>query len=88
MKIIRNQMKIKNSRSLVMALAVMFLVGLSVNAVLAKNTPKVKSKYEKYFYHYADKRSYLEKSLNVIGLTNQDLGRSFALIAGVCVFLP
>lgn len=39
--------------------------------------------YRDFFVHYVDRRSITEKALNLIGLTGQDLGRSFALVAGV-----
>ena len=39
--------------------------------------------YRQKFVYYVDKRSISEKVLNLIGLTSQDVGRSFALIAGV-----
>ena len=43
----------------------------------------VQPEYQRFFYHYVDKRSLSEKSLNLVGLSIQDVGRSFALIAGV-----
>lgn len=39
--------------------------------------------YRRLFHQYVDRRSMPEKALNLIGLTNEDVGRSFALIAGV-----
>jgi hypothetical protein len=39
--------------------------------------------YQRFFVHYVDHRSLPEKALNLIGLTAQDVGRSFALLAGV-----
>ena len=39
--------------------------------------------YQRLFVHYVDHRSLPEKALNLIGLTAQDVGRSFALLAGV-----
>ncbi len=39
--------------------------------------------YQQYFTHYVNERSYDEKILKSIGLTNEDMGRSFALIAGI-----
>ena len=59
------------------------LVSVWSNISPAQGKPPVSEEYQQYFVHYADKRSYLEKVLNSIGLTNQDIGRSFALIAGV-----
>src|ERR1043166_4691266 len=39
--------------------------------------------YREKFVRYIDRRSMSEKALNLIGLTRNDVGRSFALIAGV-----
>lgn len=39
--------------------------------------------YRQKFVQWVDRRSITEKALNLIGLTGQDVGRSFALIAGV-----
>jgi TPR repeat protein len=43
----------------------------------------VPSAYRRFFAHYAENRSLPEKALNLVGLTSQNVGRSFALIAGV-----
>jgi TPR repeat protein len=43
----------------------------------------VPEQYRQKFVRYVDGRSMTEKALNLIGLTSQDVGRSFALIAGV-----
>ena len=78
-------MKTKAQRSFFrwFAVGLMLLSGLGGNPVPAQ---PVQPEYEKYFANYDDKRSYLEKILNAIGLTNEDLGRSFALIAGVSAY--
>jgi Caspase domain len=47
---------------------------------LAQNVPQ---EYRRLFARYVDSRSLPEKALNLVGLTGQDVGRSFALIAGV-----
>lgn len=39
--------------------------------------------YRQFFEHYQDKRGVTEKILNAVGMTGQDVGRSFAFIAGV-----
>jgi TPR repeat protein len=39
--------------------------------------------YQRFFVRNTDNRSLPEKALNAVGLTGQDVGRSFALIAGV-----
>ena len=43
----------------------------------------VPSQYRRFFSHYRDTRSIPERALNIVGLSAQDVGRSFALIAGV-----
>src|SRR2546423_6551949 len=43
----------------------------------------VPESYRSKFTRYVDQRSMTEKALNLIGLTSQDVGRSFAMIAGV-----
>ena len=49
-----------------------------------QNIPtSVPREYWGCFAHYVDNRSLPEKALNVIGLSTQDIGRGFALIAGV-----
>jgi len=50
---------------------------------LSQPDPPVPKKYQRLFVRYVDGRSIAEKSLNLIGMTGQDVGRSFALIAGV-----
>jgi hypothetical protein len=59
------------------------LVNFHVNSTFAKEEPPVEYRYKRFFVHYVDKRSVKEKILNSIGLTSEDLGRSFTLIAGV-----
>lgn len=46
-------------------------------------SPQVPDQYKPYFAHYVDKRSLIEKTLNLINVGGDDVGRSFALIAGV-----
>ncbi|HRC86431.1 MAG TPA: caspase family protein, partial [Thermoanaerobaculia bacterium] len=44
----------------------------------------VPAEYRKYFVHYReDNRSFLDKALTAIGLKDLEVGRSFALVAGV-----
>ncbi|HEX4954316.1 MAG TPA: SUMF1/EgtB/PvdO family nonheme iron enzyme [Thermoanaerobaculia bacterium] len=64
------------------------LLALALAAVLgarwATGQPQdIPEKYRRYFVHYQDKRSLPEKVLNLLGMTTQDAGRSFALVAGV-----
>ena len=66
-----------------LALSLFFLAGLLASTARAQKEPPVPEKYQRYFAHYVDKRSFWEKALNIVGLTGQDVGRSFALIAGV-----
>jgi hypothetical protein len=61
----------------------LIIVILYINFASAKEKPSVEDKYKRFFVHYVDKRSAKEKILNSIGLTSEDVGRSFALIAGV-----
>ena len=61
-------------------IALLLLLGIRYSIVFAQPVPP---DYKKCFFHYVDKRSYVERILDSIGLTNNDLGRSFALIAGV-----
>lgn len=56
---------------------------LFVSPVLAKNRPQVPKDFQKFFVHYVDKRSIWDKALNAIDVELKDIGRSFALIAGV-----
>lgn len=66
------------------AAALLWLSGMAMASVLyAAEAPPAEPEYKKFFAHFVDKRSYKEKVLNLIGLTKDDMGRSFALIAGV-----
>jgi hypothetical protein len=58
-------------------LALLFCFCGSVNA---QNVP---DQYKKYFFKFEDNRSVMEKVLNAAGLSNEDVGRSFALICGI-----
>jgi uncharacterized caspase-like protein len=65
---------------------VMVLVGVNATVLLGQGKPPtsvVSEPYRQKFVRYVDGRSMKEKALNLIGLTSQDVGRSFALIAGV-----
>ncbi|HEY6006634.1 MAG TPA: caspase family protein [Anaeromyxobacter sp.] len=64
----------------------MFLTALlcaSFPAQADDGEPPVAEEYRRYFVHYADRRTMLEKVLNVAQFTQQDVGRSLALVAGV-----
>ena len=49
----------------------------------SQSEPPAEYKFRKYFVHYVDNRSITERVLNLVGLSDADVGRSFALIAGV-----
>lgn len=61
----------------------LFCIILFTNRVYAQQKPAVDDSHQRFFVHYVDQRSFWEKSLNLVGLTTSDVGRSFALIAGV-----
>jgi len=71
-----NLKRIRSFLSLALAL-------LSAQAAVAAQPQDVPAQYRKFFVHYVDRRSLSEKVLNLAGLTSGDVGRSFALIAGV-----
>ena len=56
---------------------------LNAAAVMATDEPDVPPEYRGYFNHYVDMRSLPERLLNLIDLTDQEVGRSFTLVAGV-----
>jgi hypothetical protein len=68
----------KHSAS-VLVVAALFL-GVTAKA---QSAPPAAPEYKKYFYHYEDSRSFTETALNSIGLSSRDVGRSFALLAGI-----
>jgi hypothetical protein len=49
----------------------------------AQERPPVPPQYRRYFVKYTDKRSIAEKVFNIAGVTNADVGRSFALLCGI-----
>ncbi|MCI5219910.1 MAG: hypothetical protein D3914_12175, partial [Candidatus Electrothrix sp. LOE2] len=49
----------------------------------AQERPPVPPQYGGYFFKYTDKRSVPEKMFNIAGVTNADVGRSFALLCDV-----
>lgn len=61
----------------------LLLFSLFASSVLALDRPKVPRDFQKFFVHYVDNRSIKEKALNLANLSWKDVGRSFALIAGV-----
>ncbi|MHC4111076.1 MAG: hypothetical protein ACYSUY_08370, partial [Planctomycetota bacterium] len=69
-----------------LSLLLLFMAGLLVSTARAQKEPPVPEQYQGYFARYEDKRSFLEKALNLVHLTKQDVGRSFALIVGVSTY--
>jgi hypothetical protein len=60
----------------------MFLLG-PVAAGAQSFPDYLEPKYRAFVKHFVDSRSLPERMLNITGLTSQDYGRGFALIAGV-----
>ncbi|CAK8711227.1 hypothetical protein KKHLCK_00220 [Candidatus Electrothrix laxa] len=56
------------------------LLLLCCSLLYAQDVPP---QYRQYFVKYTDKRSIAEKVFNIAGVTNADVGRSFALICGI-----
>jgi len=75
----------KLKRILLWTALVLFWV-LVTGVVCAQEAPPVSASYKPYFKYFVDKRSYKERILNFIDLTSKDVGRSFALIAGVSYY--
>jgi tetratricopeptide (TPR) repeat protein len=75
--------KARYSYRLGSACFLLLLGSLFASAAFAQNRPQVPQEYRKFFVHYTDKRSIWEKALNLINIEMRDVGRSFALIAGV-----
>lgn len=68
-------------------------VSILISVFLLANVPSfvlysqnVASSYKKYFQHFKDNRTITERVLNTVGLTNQDVGRSFALLADISTY--
>jgi hypothetical protein len=85
-------MRLGQPEPLVSLLWLMLTVGLLPATALQaacpppvyQNLPEaVPQEYRGCFVQYVDKRSLPEQALNLIGLSSQEVGRSFALIAGV-----
>lgn len=73
----------KRKRNLGLALLQCCLLTVAPRAGAARCPADVPPKFERYFVHCVDRRSLTEKALNLIGLTSEEVGRSFALVAGV-----
>jgi len=61
-------------------LLIVVMVGATGSLAQDQSVP---AKYRPLFHYYVDRRSISEKALNLVHLTTEDIGRSFALIAGV-----
>lgn len=81
-------MSVQGSRySISVSLTLLFLLVIPFANVLSEQkNANVDAEHQRFFVHYVDNRSLLEKVLNSFGLTNSDVGRSFALIAGVSFY--
>jgi len=71
----------KTKRALARTLG-LFLLWSSV-PILTGQSNAIDPEFKKYLVYQVDRRSLPEALLNLVGLTSQDVGRSFALIAGV-----
>jgi hypothetical protein len=76
-------MRSKAARCL--ALLAFFIADL-VQPLALQARPPVDRDYSNYRLHYVDQRSLPEKLLNAVGLSSQDVGRSFAMIVGVAKY--
>jgi|GEM_PF-3871248 len=75
--------RVKCKYRAILPLILMVLISLFSEEISAQDRPPVNQDFQEFFTHYVDKRSRWDKSLNLIGLERKDIGRSFALIAGV-----
>ncbi len=76
----------QSNKAALLALVV-FLGAVSfVQPLFAQTSPPIDPAYRKYLLYYDDKRSVPEKLVNEVGLTTQDVGRSFAMIVGVAKY--
>jgi hypothetical protein len=56
---------------------------LALCSAVAGERPSVPTEYNGYFVHYKDERSFPERILNELGFSTLDVGRSYALVAGI-----
>jgi TPR repeat protein len=59
------------------------ILGISLAKYSWAQCASVPAQYRSFFHHCVDNRTIPEKALNLVGLTSNDVGRSFALVAGV-----
>lgn len=59
------------------------VLALALAAPRAASADDIPDKYRRLFAHRVDSRTLSERTLNSIGMTSGDLGRSFAIVAGV-----
>lgn len=69
--------KLNRNAVTLVSLAILFLPG---QHIVAQDVPTA---YRRFFKHYIDKSSLVEQVLNPIGMTTNDVGRTFALVAAV-----
>ena len=65
----------------------LFLILLCAQLGIAyAQPPDVPAKYRRFFAHYVDRRSLMDKMLNSIAVEPHEVGRSFALLVGVASY--
>ncbi|MCI5191806.1 MAG: DUF1566 domain-containing protein [Candidatus Electrothrix sp. AU1_5] len=72
----------RRKRDSSLAICAALLLSLPV-PLLAQERPPVPLQYGGYFFKYTDQRSVPERLLNIVGMTNEDVGRSFALLCDI-----
>ena len=65
------------------AIVVGELITLLMFSFVAVAADEVAEQYRRLVVHKSDSRSWSEKALNAVNLTTKDIGRSFAIVAGV-----
>lgn len=69
--------------AIICIILLIFFYCLSHIAYSGVRKPEVPRIYQNFFVHYIDNRSVTERALNIVGLSQKHVGRSFALIAGI-----
>jgi uncharacterized protein len=78
----RPLMNVRRRKSLIQ-LGLMSILALSTWARAQCPATTIPNQYQRLFYQCAERHSLWEKALNTVGLTGLEVGRSYALIAGV-----
>ena len=77
-------MQNRRNKALILALGVMLaVVFLTQQPLYAVKVPDVPQQYQKFFVHYVESRSFFQRALNAIDFHYGDVGKSFALLAGI-----